>query len=168
MFYGAPRPYTHASLGAGYHQITTIAHSKHAAAWKWYPVSALSEMLRGWGKIRILARWDHKQPFDGAAVAFCHRFIHLLAKQDFPQDWIFDIRSTTTVQNSHLPPCTSDNNTFTFFLAMSHLDMNNVKHERVLFTSTEQAHIDFPDCKPLLYQVEYQIRLHDVLALRGV
>jgi hypothetical protein len=160
MFYGAPRPYTHTSLTACYHQRTTIAHNKQAAAWDWYPISALAETVRSWGKIRILARWDHNQPFDSAAVAFCHRFIHLLAKQDFPQDWIFDIRSTTTVQNSHLPPCTSDSNEFTFFLAMSHLDMNGSRHERVLFTSTKAETIEFPDCKPLLYQVEYEIRLY--------
>ena len=150
MFYGAPRPYTHAALGAGYHQITTIAHSKHAAAWKWYPVSALSEMLRGWGKIRILARWDHKQPFDGAAVAFCHHFIHLLAKQDFPQDWIFDIRSTTTSRIAIY--LRASDNTFTFFLAMSHLDMNNVNTSEYFSHLRSKAH-RFPDCKPLLYQV---------------
>ena len=161
MFFGAPRPYTHAKRSDAGHQFTTAAHNKHASGWDWHPLSSLTENVRSWGKVRICARWDRSLNYEksGDPMEFCYKFLRLLAKQDFPQDWIFDVRMTSDAHPESLAPCTNDSpQTNTFFLAMVHLDQRYQRQERVLFQATS-LDFEFPDCTSLLFALESQIRM---------
>ena len=164
MFFGAPRPYTdmhHLVLDpeAG-HQFSTISHNKIASNWQWRPLSSLTEHMRGWGKIRIVVRWDKGAKFRSPPIAFVYKLLYKLSKQDFPQDWILDVRKSIPGRPTagYALECRSDDPDYSFFLAMTHMDQNNQYRERVLFTS-RSSKFEFPDCVSIMTKLEAQIRL---------
>ena len=164
MFFGAPRPYKNfhqrafdPSVG---HQYSTISHNKIACTWKWRPLSSLAEHLREWGKIRILVRWDKGTKFKSSPLDFVYKLLYKLSKQDFPQDWILDVRRSAqgALEGDHVLRCKSDTQDNLFFLAMVHMDHDNNYHERILYTS-KSSDFDFPDCVSIMAKMEAQIRI---------
>ena len=105
-------------------------------------------------------RWDKGTKFKSSPIEFVYKLLYKLSKQDFPQDWILDVRKTVkgaTVGN-HLLQCKTDRPDYLFFLAMMHMDHDNNYHERVLY-STKSNDFDFPDCGNIMAKMEAQIRL---------